>query len=96
MRTINAQTVVHKVSETFETVKESSVKMNEFALKSTENVLSNAFVTADKWQVVTGKAVKNGLKFTATQQDMFFDALETAKGQVVKGFNRTKGLFSKN
>jgi hypothetical protein len=96
MTTKNKKTVTAIINKTVKTVKSTATKANAFALKSTDNVVSEAIKTAGQWQGVTSKAVKGGLKVAATQQDMMFDTLESAKGQILKGFNRSKVLFSKN
>jgi len=96
MATKKAKKATTTLKKTVKTVMNAPVKINDFALKSTENVLSEVFIAAGKWQVVTTKALKGSLKFTATKQDMIFDTLETAKSQVLKGFEKSKTLFSKN
>ena len=96
MTTKNKKIVSKSIFKTVDTVKNTATMVNAFALKSTEKVVSEAITTAEQWQGVTAKAVKGGLKVAATQQDIMFDTLETAKGQILKGFNRTKVLFSKN
>ncbi len=96
MATKNKKTVTKSFYNTIDTVKSTATKANAFALKSTDEVVSEAIKTAGQWQVVTAKAVKGGLKVVATQQDIMFDTLEAAKGQILKGFNRSKVLFSKN
>jgi len=78
-----------------ETVKATATKANDFALKSTEKAVLESLTIAGQWQGVTAKAVKGGLKLAATQQDILFDTLEAAKGQAVKGFNRSKALLTK-
>jgi len=94
MATKNKKTIT--INKTVKKVKSTATKVNAFALKSTDNAVSEAIKTAGQWQGVTSKAVKGGLKVAATQQDMMFDALDTAKGQIIKGFKRSKVLFSKN
>jgi len=96
MATKNKKTVLTTIDKTFKTVNKSSIKINDFALKSTENLLSELIHTTGKWQVISNNALKDGLKFTAIQQDMIFDTLESTKGQVLKGFKKSKALFSKN
>jgi len=96
MATKNKKTVTKSFYKTIDTVKSTATKANEFALKSTDEVFSEAIKTAGQWQGVTAKAVKGGLKIAATQQDIMFDTLEAAKGHILKGFNRSKVLFSKN
>ncbi|HHC80374.1 MAG TPA: hypothetical protein ENK46_10870 [Flavobacteriia bacterium] len=93
MATKNKKTATKKVSKT---IKDVAIKANEIALKSTEGVVLETLKVAEQWQGVTHKAIKGGLKVAAKQQDLFFDTLETAKGQLLKGFKRSKVLFSKN
>lgn len=96
MATKNKKTVTKSFYKTIDTVKSTATKANEFALNSTNEVVSEAIKTVGQWQGVTAKAVKGGLKVAATQQDIMFDTLEAAKGHILKGFNRSKVLFSKN
>lgn len=96
MATKNKKTVKDSLYKTIDSAKDTATKVNEFALKSTEEVVTGVLKTAGQWQGVTTKAVKGGLKVVATQQNIMFDALEAAKGQIIKGFKRSKVLFSKN
>ena len=96
MATKSKKTAKATFNKTVKTVKEVATKTNNFALKSTEEVVTEMIVVATKWQNVTSKAVKGGLKVADTQQNMVFDTLETAKGHLLKGFKRSKALFSKN
>jgi hypothetical protein len=96
MATKNKKTAKATFNKTVNTVKEVATKTNNFALKSTEDVVTEMIGAATKWQNVTSKAVKGGLKMVDNQQNMVFDTLETAKGHLLNGFKRTKVLFSKN
>ena len=96
MATKSKKTAKTTFNKTINTVKEVATKTNDFALKSTENVVTEMIGAATKWQNVTSKAVKGGLKVADAQQNMVFDTLETAKGHLLKGFKRSKALFSKN
>jgi hypothetical protein len=95
-KVVTKKVVTDRLNKTVKTVKEVATKANAFALKSTEGVVLETLKVAEQWQGVTHKAVKGGLKVAAKQQDLLFDALETAKGQLLKGFKRSKVLFSKN
>ena len=86
----------NQVFKTLDTVKEMATKANDYALKTTEEVVTDMINTASKWQTVTAKAVKGGLKVADAQQNMVFDSLETAKGHIVNGVKRSKALFGKN
>jgi len=95
MATKSKKTVSKPFAKTVETVKSTATKANAFALKSTDEVVSEVLNVAGQWQGVTNKAVKGGLKLAATQQDIIFDTLEAAKGHAIKGFKRSKALFTK-
>ncbi len=96
MATKTKKTVTNKVFKTVDTVKEVATKTNDFALKTTEEVVTEMISVVTKWQTVTAKAVKGGLKVADAQQNMIFDSLETAKGHILNGVKRSKTLFSKN
>ena len=96
MATKTKKTTTNKVFKTVDTLKEVASKTNDFALKTTEEVVSEMIDAAAKWQNVTAKAVKKGLKVADTQQDIVFDSLETAKGHILNGVKRSKALFGKN
>lgn len=82
--------------KTLDSVKEMASKTNAFALKTTEELVTEMINAASKWQAVSAKAVKGGLHVADTQQNMVFDALDSAKNHFVKGVERSKTLFSKN
>jgi len=96
MATKSKKTVKTTFNKTVNTVKEVATKTNNFALKSTEEVVTEMIGAATKWQNVTSKAVKGGLKVADAQQNMLFETLETAKGHLLNGFKKSKALFSKN
>ena len=96
MATKKKKNVTATFYKTLDTVKDAATKTNEFALKSTEEVVTEMINAAGKWQNVTLKAVKGGLKVANAQQNMVFDSLETAKGHILNGVKRSKTLFSKN
>ena len=96
MATKSKKTAKITLNKTVNTVKEAATKTNNFALKSTEEVVTEMINAATKWQNVTSKAVKGGLKVVDVQQNIVFETLETAKGHLLNGFKRSKALFSKN
>jgi len=83
------------VTKTLETVKNSAIKANDLALKSTEEIVSGAIKFTAQWQDLSKKALKGGLKLADTQQDILFNTLEAAKGHAIKGFKRSKALLTK-
>ena len=95
MATKNKKTVNKVFNKAIETVKSTATKANDFALKSTEKTVTGTLNVAGQWQGLTSKALKGSLKLAATQQDIMFDTLEAAKGHAIKGFKRSKALFTK-
>ncbi|RMA58691.1 hypothetical protein [Ulvibacter antarcticus] len=79
-----------KINSTMNTVLSFATKANDFALSTTEKVASKSIEFTEKCLGVSNSVVKQGLKITATQQDMVFDALETVKGKVVKPSKKKK------
>lgn len=91
---INKARVVTKVNEALATTKKSVNKANEFALKTTEEIVLETITVSNQWQKVTDKALKGGFKLAANQQDLVFNTLETFKAQVLNGRKRLHKLFA--
>lgn len=83
-----------KVSKAFETAKNKAKNANEFALKTTEDVVTESITVATQWQQVTDKALKSGIKLMENQQNIIFDALDNYKNHFVKGKERFKKVFA--
>tara|TARA_R110000765_G_scaffold396185_1_gene489977 strand:- start:49 stop:306 length:258 start_codon:yes stop_codon:yes gene_type:complete len=77
-------------------IKEQTLKLNSFALKSTEKVILKSIDTAENLQEITSKKLRSTFKFTAKQQDNFFNNLEKGKGMIWKKLNKSLDFFSKN
>jgi hypothetical protein len=77
-------------------IKEQTLKLNSFALKSTEKVILKSIDTAENLQEITSRKLKSTFKFTAKQQDNFFNNLEKGKGMIWKKLNKSLDFFSKN
>ncbi len=88
----------NKVSETVnvENITKATKTVNEYTLKTAEELVDGAISNGEKWQNVATKAVKGSLKLAAKQQEIVFDTLETVKGQLTKSALRFKKLFSNN
>ena len=69
-------------------------EVNEFTLKTTDEVLDVAIASGEKWQAVSQKAIKGGLKLASKNNDILFDFLGDAKKQMLSNTKRVKGLFS--
>ncbi len=90
----NLNTVIDTTKKAFNTTKSTAKKVNGFALKTTEEVVSESLMIAGQWQGVTTKAIKGGFKLVANQQDIFFDTLDTFKAQFLQGRKRFHKLFA--
>lgn len=79
-------------------LKKQAIILNEEMLKASNELIDGAVVTSEKWQTLTEKAVKAGLKMFAKQQDLALTTLEIAKGQFdasAKKFNKLVGKTAK-
>ncbi|WP_179344191.1 hypothetical protein [Winogradskyella ursingii] len=61
-----------------------ATKANDLALNTTEKVVIKSFSLTEKGMGISSKIVKKGLKASAKNQDLVFNALETVKGKAVK------------
>jgi Na+/phosphate symporter len=77
-------------------IKENALKLNNFALKSTEKAVLKTIDTAEQMQKKTSKKLKSGFKFAEKQQDQFFNNLEKGKGMIWKKLNKSLDFFSRN
>ncbi len=84
------------IKENIEQIKTTAIKANDFALTTTESIVSSAVKNGMQLQNITDKAVKGGLNIAARQQDIVFNTLETVKGQILQSANRLQTIFSKN
>ena len=87
-------TAKNNFSTAFKNTKNIAKEVNIFALKTTEDVVSESLNIAGQWQDVTNKAIKGGFKLVATQQDILFDALDTFKKQFTQGKKRFNKIFA--
>ena len=59
-------------------LKKQAIILNEEMLKASSELIDGAVATSEKWQTLTEKAVKLGLKMFAKQQDLALTTLEIA------------------
>jgi hypothetical protein len=87
--------VYNKVKETvtMDNLSKATKKVNDYTLKTAEEMVEGAIGNGEKLQVIAQKAIKGGLKLSAKQQTIVFDALEAVKGQMSYSTNRFKKLF---
>lgn len=79
--------VVKALDRTKSTLKSA----NDYALHTTEEVVSEGIVVAGQWQKVANKALKGGFTLAAKNQDIVFDALTGVKKHMIlskKRFNK--------
>ena len=86
--------VKKRFNAAIDTTKGSVKKVNEFALKTTEEVVTETMTIAEQWQKVSVKAIKEGFKLASTQQDIVFDALDSLKTQFKYGKKKVVKLFA--
>jgi hypothetical protein len=77
-------------------VKETTLKVNDFALKNTEKIIFKTIEKVEDLQGLTAKKLKSSLDFSAKKQENIFNSLESAKGMVWVKLNRAFDFFSKN
>jgi len=78
----------------FNDTKKVAKKVNDFALKTTEEAVTESLTIASQWQDVANKGIKGGFKLVSNQQDLFFDSLDTFKKQFLQGRKRFHKLFA--
>jgi len=83
-----------KVSQAMNTTKTFVNKANDFALNTTENVVTETIEATAQWQTVADKAIKGSLKLAANQQDLVFETLTSIKGQLKDSKKRFKKLVA--
>ncbi len=83
-----------KVNNVVETAKTSVKKVNDYALDTTEEIVTETITVAGQWQSVTIMALKGTVKLLENQQNLIFDALETYKNHFVKGKKRFTQIFA--
>jgi len=85
---------IDTTKKAFINTKDTAKKVNGYALKTTEEVVSESLTVAGQWQEVTNKAIKGGFKLVSNQQDIFFNSLDTFKAQFLQGRKRFHKLFA--
>lgn len=76
-------------------LKKQAIILNEEMLKASSELIDGAVATSEKWQTLTEKALKMGLKMLAKQQDLALTTLEIAKGQFDASAKKLNKLVGK-
>jgi hypothetical protein len=77
-------------------IKEKTLRFNQLALKTTENMVLKTIDKAENLQEITSNNLKSTFDFTAKQQDRIFDNLEKGKEMISTKLNKILVFFSKN
>jgi len=91
---IDTKKITTKVSKAINTTKKSLNKANDFALNTTEEIVTEKIKIVSEWQKVTEKALKGGVQLLEHKQNLIFDTLETYKAYLVKGKKRFHQIFA--
>ncbi len=79
-------------------LKNQASVLNTEMLKASNELIDNSFKNIEKWQDLTAKVLKTGVKMFEIQQEMAFSTLETMMGQYKvnrKRFNKLVGIAPK-
>ena len=81
------------VNDRIKSIKKAAKNANDFALQTSDTLIDAFVENSGKWQNVTEKAIKSGLKLAERQQSIVFNALEAVKVQLGGSAVRFKKLF---
>ncbi len=76
------------------TIIDSTNKVNNFLIDTTEMIVDETIERTIAWQDVADKAIKGGFKLADKQADIAFKALEMLKKQWIKGQENYKERVS--
>ena len=80
---------------TFENALDSVTLVNRLALNATEKGFVKGFSLIEKGQGFTSKTLSKGFQFSAKQQDVVFNTLETSKEKASQTFKKATSFFNK-
>ncbi len=84
-----------EIKEVYKTIKESAIKANKEATKTTKIVKKEVVEVSKPWIKLGKKAVKGGVKMTEKQQEIALDAIKEVKGQLKESANRFQKIVKK-
>ena len=79
-------------------LKKQATLLNKEMLQASNELVDGSVATAEKWQNLTEKMLKTGLKMLAKQQDLLLMTIEATKSQFdvsTKRFNKLVGVQPK-
>ena len=80
---------------TFENALDAVTLANRIALSTTEKGFTKGLSLIEKSQGFTSKTLKKGFQFSAKQQDVVFNTLETSKEKASQTFKKATSFFNK-
>lgn len=84
------------VEKGIQTVAKTAKNVNDYSLKTADQLIDSTLENSEKWAKVANKAINGGLKLAEKNQEMVFTTLETVKAQMINSANRFGKLFSGN
>ncbi|EAQ42138.1 MULTISPECIES: hypothetical protein [unclassified Polaribacter] len=91
---IDTKKITKKVEKTFNNVKTAGEKANNYALNTTEKVVTETIDLASQLQKITDKALKRRIELLGNKQNLMFDTLEAYKKQLLKGKKKLRKAFA--
>lgn len=82
------------VDNSIETIKSNVKHVNDFTIDTAEDLVEGALKNGEQVQEIAAKAIQDGLKLAAKQQEIIFDTLDAVKKQVAKNTVRLIDIFS--
>jgi len=94
--TENVKEMAEKISidKGIKYARKAAQNINDYALETAEEVVDATLDGSRQWQKLAEKVIKNGFEIAEKQQEIIFDTLETAKGQLTANVNRVNKLFN--
>jgi hypothetical protein len=91
---IDTKKITDKVNTAVHTAKKTMTEANEYALHTTEEIVTETITIASQWQKVTETALKGAVQLLDNQQNLILDTLEMYKDHFVKGKKRFSKIFA--
>ncbi|MGB0930874.1 MAG: hypothetical protein ACPGVB_08865 [Chitinophagales bacterium] len=83
-----------QIVDTFNTVKETAMNINEKAVVVSEEILNEVIEGGEQWQELGKTAIDGSVQLVGQQQDLFLTAFETVKTQLTVSSERLKNIVS--
>lgn len=94
MKKVTIKNAKGLLSNALDNSKQIATKANDYALNTTETVVTESLEITAQWQQVADKALRGGFQLAENQQDIFFDILTEVKGHVKRGKKRFSKLVA--